>query len=116
MAQPELAWVDVQACTLPTAERPTRLAEFDDVFVRHLVGTELESATQATMSFNGGEDTARLLEDLTARESRCCSFFDFAVTTSGDNVDLRVAVPSTQADVLTALVARANSLQAQGHR
>lgn len=27
----ELAWVDVQACTLPTVERPLRLAEFDAV-------------------------------------------------------------------------------------
>ncbi|GAA3063227.1 hypothetical protein GCM10010464_29520 [Pseudonocardia yunnanensis] len=31
-ARSELAWVPVDACTLSTAEQPTRLAELDDLF------------------------------------------------------------------------------------
>lgn len=112
MSRPELAWADVSACTLPTAERPLRLAEFDSVFARHLVSVVSTSSIEATMTFAGGEDTRRALAELTARESQCCSFFDFAVATIGDEVELRVGVPATQVDVLAALVARAAVMRA----
>ena len=103
----DLAWVDAQACTLPTVERPLRLAEFDAVFADHLVEVMEVSATGAALHFTGGVDLSATLADLTARESQCCSFFEFELTDSNDSVRLDVNVPPAHADILTALVERA---------
>ena len=35
-----LGWASVDACTLPTAERPLRLAKFDDLFATTLQSIE----------------------------------------------------------------------------
>ncbi len=35
-----LEWVEVDACTLPTVERPLRMSEFDDLFATHLRAVE----------------------------------------------------------------------------
>lgn len=37
--EPDVAWVP-QACTLPTAERPLRVAEFDELFASSLRGLD----------------------------------------------------------------------------
>ncbi|WP_454858144.1 hypothetical protein [Promicromonospora soli] len=108
----ELAWVDVQACTLPTVERPLRQAEFDAVFADHLVEVTEQSATGAALRFTGGEDVSATLADLTARESQCCSFFEFELTVNDGFVRLAVDVPPAHADVLTALVERARLMTA----
>lgn len=103
----EPAWVDVQACTLPTVERPLRLAEFDAVFADHLVEVTEQSGTSAALQFTGGIDVSGTLADLAARESQCCSFFEFELTDDNDSIRLDVSVPPAHADVLTALVERA---------
>ncbi|GAA4687825.1 hypothetical protein APR04_006014 [Promicromonospora umidemergens] len=112
----ELAWVDVQACTLPTVERPLRLAEFYAVFADHLVDVTEQSATSAALHFIGGDDVSATLADLTARESQCCSFFEFELTDDNDSARLAVNVPPAHADVLTALVERARLMTAGGVR
>ena len=91
----ELDWAP-DACTLPTAERPFRVAEFAALDVRRV---ESLSPTHARLHFAGDADRVR---ELAAKESECCSFFRFAVTDS----TLEVEVPDRYADVLTALVAR----------
>src|SRR5690348_16526591 len=66
---------DLDACTLPTAERPLRLAEFQTLFATALRGQERLSPTHLRWRIDpAAESTAR---DLTARESECCSFFAF---------------------------------------
>ena len=91
----ELDWAP-DACTLPTAERPFRVAEFAALDIRRV---ETISPTHARLHFAGDPDHVR---DLADRESACCSFFRFAVT--GSTLD--VQVPDRYADVLTALAAR----------
>ena len=91
----ELDWAP-DACTLPTAERPLRVAEFAALDVRRV---DTLSTTHARLHFSGDADHVR---DLAARETACCSFFRFTVT--GSTLD--VEVPDRYADVLTALVAR----------
>jgi hypothetical protein len=112
----ELAWIDVQACTLPTVERPLRLAEFDAVFADQLVHVVGESATVAVFRFAGGDDVMETLADLTARESQCCSFFEFDLDHEKDGVRLVVTVPTAHAEVLAALVARARLVAEGGGR
>jgi hypothetical protein len=64
---------------------PERMAEYRRLFTRALVGRE---RTGAGIRFRlradpGVEDRVR---DLAAREMACCPFYDFTVTTTGDEV------------------------------
>jgi hypothetical protein len=104
MTRDDLAWVP-DACTLPTVERPLRLAEFDGLFATALRGqTRLSPTTLRWRLDSAAETTAR---DLTARESSCCSFFSFAFVPNGETLDLDVQVPVAHVDVLDALADRA---------
>ncbi len=103
-----------EACTLPTAEQPLRLAEFDDLFATALRGQQRPVPTQLRWQLDpAAEATAR---DLTTRESACCSFFTFTFDPSGADPDgpvaLLVEVPVGQIDVLDALAARAAAVMA----
>jgi len=91
------------SCTLPTAERPLRLAEFDELFATSVREVESPSPTRARMRL-AGVDPARV-RDLTAREAECCSFFTFTV--SENPLTLEIEVPPSYASVLDSLVQRA---------
>jgi hypothetical protein len=100
------AWVP-QTCTLPTVERPLRLAEFDELFAAALRGQQRLAPTRLRWRLDPtAESTAR---DLTGRESSCCSFFTFAFAPAGDSIQLDVEVPAEHVDVLDALAARATA-------
>ena len=93
------------ACTLPTAERPLRLAEFDDLFATALRGQQRLSPTRLRWRLDPvAEQAAR---ELAGRESECCSFFSFTFAPAGGAVHLDVAVPEAHAGVLDALADRA---------
>jgi hypothetical protein len=95
-------WVP-DACTLPTAERPLRLSEFDDLFadVRSL---QRPSSTQLVLVLPPeSEDAAR---DLAGRETACCSFFSFEFASGDGDLVMRVRVPPNYVDVLDALEVR----------
>jgi hypothetical protein len=95
------------ACTLPTAERPLRLAEFDDLFTA-VRAAEPRGATHLRLHLAGGAGLAAAVRDLTARESACCAFFRFTVSEpAAGAVTLDVEVPPRHADVLAALTRRA---------
>jgi hypothetical protein len=98
-------WVS-QACTLPTAQRPLRLAEFDALFAHGLTAQERISLTVLRWTLDPSVELAA--RDLTARETACCSFFTFDFTTEGQAVQLEVAVPPARAEVLDALAVRAS--------
>ena len=105
------------ACTLPTAERPLRLAEFDDLFATALRRTEPVSATQARLHLTGPAGLEARVRDLAARETECCSFFRFTTTaqpaTGGETVTLDIEVPAAHANVLASLAERANAVSAR---
>jgi hypothetical protein len=105
----QLDWVAEDACTLPTVERPLRVAEFDALFAERLVRVERLSTTRARIELRSGDGTVALARDLTERETACCSFFSFAVSGTDDATTIEVGVPVSRADVLEALVARAES-------
>ena len=93
-----------EVCTLPTADRPLRLAEFDALFAESLHTVEHLTPTHARLRLAGPTSVVR---DLAARESECCSFFAFTVSQADDEVILDVEVPARYADVLASLVERA---------
>lgn len=97
------------SCTLPSAERPIRLKEFDDLLQSSVRRADRLSSTQLTLHLQGGDELEERARDLAARETECCSFFDFAVTTGEAEVVLRVEVPAQHADILDSLQVMAGS-------
>jgi hypothetical protein len=95
-----------EACTLPTAERPLRVAEFDDLFAFVVRAERPEPTLLELMLPSDVEATAR---DLARRESECCSFFRFEFESVGDDVVMHIGVPPEHVEVLDALEARASA-------
>lgn len=109
-------WVPADACSLPTAERPMRLAEFDALFAAALEGLERAEPGWLRLRLAAGEDTEARVRDLVARESECCSFFDFALRRgdgqTGDTelgLVLDVRVPPSRIEVLDGLAQQARA-------
>ncbi|MFE3794991.1 hypothetical protein KHQ06_29435 [Nocardia tengchongensis] len=99
------SWVPVEACALPTAEQPLRVAEFDALFREAVRGMERVSPTSLRLRIDAAAE-ARARE-LTDRESSCCSFFRFEFATAGpDLLHLEIGVPAARIEVLDGLAAR----------
>lgn len=98
------------ACTLPTPDRPLRLAEFDELFRTTARSVDRIDPLRARWSLTSEPGGAARAADLVARESKCCSFFDFTLRLSGGAVELVVAVPDEHRRVLEALVARSRTV------
>jgi uncharacterized protein YceH (UPF0502 family) len=97
-----------RVCTLPTAERPLRLAEFESLFAEHLDHVTWTDDRTAVFRLTGGDDVASLARDLGDRESRCCSFFSFEVAQPAASVvTMQVRVPRRYRTVLQAMVDQA---------
>ncbi|HEX8631657.1 MAG TPA: hypothetical protein VF755_26155 [Catenuloplanes sp.] len=111
MTSDDHAWVP-EACTLPTVDRPLRLAEFDDLFATALREQQRLSPTVLRWRLDPAAEAAA--RDLTARESSCCSFFSFAFADNADGDGLRVDVQvlARHVDVLDALAGRAAAMVA----
>ncbi|SCG65169.1 hypothetical protein [Micromonospora inositola] len=107
------SWVP-DACTLPTAERPLRLTEFDQFFAEAVRGIDRLSAQHLRLQLDGAEQVEDTARNLTARESSCCPFFAFDIARPGpDSLMLDVRVPAAHVDVLDALAERAMSVRVQ---
>jgi thioredoxin len=100
-------WVAPDACTLPTAEQPLRVAEFDDLFTTSVTWVDRPETTRLLLGLPSDPAVAARAADLAMRESGCCSFFTFALTVSGARLQLEVTVPEARTDVLDGLAARA---------
>ncbi|GIG03020.1 hypothetical protein [Catellatospora citrea] len=108
-----LAWVP-EACTLPTAEQPLRLAEFDALFTEAVRDSTRLSTTHLRLQLMGGADLEPVVRDLTARETQCCSFFTFGIVApAAGHVVLDVEVPPAHVNVLDALAERADAKRTQ---
>ncbi|WP_406071923.1 hypothetical protein [Micromonospora sp. NBC_01638] len=107
------SWVP-DACTLPTAEKPLRLAEFDQLFRAAVRSADRLSPQHLRLQLDGAEQVEETARDLTARESSCCSFLAFDIARPGpESLTLDIRVPAAHVDVLDALAERATSVQVQ---
>lgn len=97
------------ACTLPTVDQPLRAREFDDLFRDATTGVHRIDAGRARLVLRPEPQLAARAADLVVRETRCCSFFGFALTTTGGELTLDITTPPGQVAVLDALVDRARS-------
>ena len=84
--------MSTEACTLPTADRPMRLDEFDSLFadaVRHVS----RDGDVVRLHLTGPAGLRDRVRDLTERETACCSFFTFVIDGGADDLVLEVSVP-----------------------
>ncbi|WP_116948864.1 hypothetical protein [Jiangella endophytica] len=88
------------SCTLPTADRPLRLAEFAGLFARSAREPRRVSPTRLRLRLDDDPAVLATARDLAVRESACCAFFTF---TFGDGGVLTVDVPPARAAVLDGL-------------
>lgn len=89
-----------EACTLPTSERPLRVAAFGELFGHVLRWTRPET-TRLDLSLPSAIEAAA--RDLARRETECCSFFTFTFDTEGDHSVMHIEVPPSRVDVLDAI-------------
>ncbi len=104
------------ACTLPTAAQPLRQAEFAALCSTYLREHERLSPRHLRLVLAGDEGLADTVRDLAARERDCCSFFDFTVTPTLQDVVLDVEVPEAYVGVLDGLSALAAGANQPGSR
>jgi hypothetical protein len=103
-----MSFVIPDACALPAADRPMRVAEFDALFATAVRHVDRVASHHVRMRLTGPPGLAATVRDLTARETGCCSFFTFAVTPEpaddGEALTLEIHTPVRYADVLDSLV------------
>jgi hypothetical protein len=99
-------WVP-EACTLPTAEQPLRVAEFDALFSAALRDSNRPAPTMLRLLLDRPAEAAA--RDLAARETACCSFFTFAFDERDGQLVMTVTVPAAHIDVLDGLARRATA-------
>ena len=103
-------WVPADACTLPTADRPLRVAEFDDLFTQSLQHVDRTAPTLLRLTLRRYVGATDTVEDLVSRETECCSFFAFAVRSRRGAILLDISVPEPRMDVLDGLEQRARTI------
>lgn len=95
-----------QACTLPTAGQPWRVAEFAQLFAAAARTIVRASPTSLHLVLDG-DATEAAARELAARETECCSFFTFTFHPASDEasagLEPTVAVPATHVGVLDGL-------------
>ncbi|BDT91535.1 hypothetical protein IFM12275_15110 [Nocardia sputorum] len=99
-------WVP-DSCTLPTAEQPVRVAEFDRFFAESVRRTDRPARTRLELLLNA--DAAAAGRELAAHESGCCSLFAFTFEAADTGPVMRIEVPGSQVEVLDALAARVDA-------
>ena len=105
----ELSWVPADACRLPSAEQPERLAAFEDLFATALRSVERVAATRLRLGLSPDPAVAARAAELAVRESDCCGFFSFNLTASTGALTLEVSVPDNRIAVLDGLAAQAET-------
>lgn len=106
-------WVP-PVCTLPTAERPVRVAAFDTLFAEAVRAVRRVERDRLRLELLPGPEHAARAAELAARENGCCSFFAFTLTAADGGLTLEVAVPPERSEVLDALRARAEAARGGG--
>ena len=99
-----MAFEAPEACTLPTADQPLRVAELEALFATAVRHVDRLGDRRARLHLAGPAGLEATVRDLVARETECCSFFAFTISGTADAVTLDVEVPATQVGVLEGLL------------
>jgi hypothetical protein len=100
-------------CSLPTAERPLRAAEFGELFRGSVLAADRPESTRLRLTLRPGARLAGSAAELAAAETACCSFFTFTLTVANDSLLMDISVPAARTAVLDALASRAAATAGQ---
>ena len=89
------------ACTLTAEETPARI----DQIQRLIQGLHARERDGREVRLRFDADLAHLVSAFIEDESRCCGFFEFALTEHDDAVELRVRAPAGAEPMLASLFA-----------
>ncbi|WP_079403854.1 hypothetical protein [Streptomyces sp. 3211] len=101
----DLAWVP-QSCTLPTEERPLRVAEWDALFSERLTSPSRPQPLHLRLDLASGPGVQERVRDLVQRESGCCSVFTFTTHADEGLIRLDISVDQAHEAVLDVLASR----------
>jgi hypothetical protein len=111
-----MSFVVPDACSLPTAEQPLRVTEFENLFATAARSVDRLDDRHVRILMAGEPGLAATVRDLAARENGCCGFFGFTVTpaqaAAGEQVTLDIEVPANFVDVLDGLALLAETASA----
>lgn len=102
-----LAWIPADACQLPDADQPLRLAAFEDLFATDVHAVERVEPTRLRLALSSTPEVASRAAELATRESDCCGFFSFTLTAAQDELSLEVSVPQSRTEVLDGMATQA---------
>ena len=103
-------WCAPEACSLPIADQPARVVEWDTLF--RTVRTIERVPGGVRFELDRLQADVAGVADLADRESQCCAFFTFGVTVASDSLTLSVDADADHAEVVEALAGRAHRLSA----
>lgn len=106
---PDQSWAP-DACTLPSAEQPLRVADFDALFRAGALRVDRAAGQELTVTLRPDPLVAAKAAELAVRETACCSFFRFDLAVADGAVTLRITAGSEHAATLDALADRARGL------
>lgn len=104
------AWVPADACTLPMAQRPLRVAEFDELFAVAVREVERPEPDRLRLHLAADEQVQRTTRELVERESECCAFFSFGLSQTEGWLQLDIRVPAGRVEVLDSLARRIETI------
>lgn len=107
-----LSWVPVDACRLPSADQPMRLAAFEDLFATAVRSVDRVEPTLLRLDLVPDPAVAARAAELAVRESDCCGFFHFDLTAAEGALTLNITVTADRSIVLDGLADQARSAQA----
>lgn len=90
------------SCTLPSQQRPLRLAEFGALLTQ-AIAVERGDQRNLHFFFDDSDGLDARIRDLAHREANCCSFFEFHVAHKKDQVMLGITVPHQHTGILDSL-------------
>lgn len=101
----DTAWTPID-CTLPTADQPLRIAEFDALLRSGTASFTGPDHRRLRLTLTRTPALASAAAQLAMEETECCSFFTFTLRISPDELTVDVTVPDARTDVLDAMTAR----------
>ena len=98
------------ACTLPTAQRPLRVAQFEEFFTTSVRSGRRVDRTRLRLDLEATPAVAGHAAELLTRETACCSFFTFTLSAANGELVLEVSVPQAHTEALDAMAGRVGAV------
>jgi hypothetical protein len=91
------------ACSLSASDYRERLAAITEVGASSLINVD-ERLAETVMRFRFSSESRDKLQTIVSKEAECCAFLDLSLTTSNDELVLRLVAPDEARPIVDDLV------------